>query len=165
MLPYFSVEVFLLRGTVTLHLDLELFQELRKAIAPAKISREIDDLMRKRIAELEGREYRQEEQVDYEALEREHVRLVREVDQQERWLRKRKVYDDLTRLAVKVGLTPKDLGRLDEVAPKLRREWTGDPQDAHQFIMLLEAARARREVERKLDEVRDSRAASQQVPV
>ena len=153
-----------MRGTVTLHLDLELFQELRKAIAPAKISREIDDLMRKRIAELEGREYRQEEQVDYEALEREHVRLVREVDQQERWLRKRKVYDDLTRLAVKVGLTP-DLSRLDEVAPKLRREWTGSPQDAHLFISLLEAVRARRELERKLDEIRDSRAAAQQVPV
>jgi len=51
------------------------------------------------------------------------------------------------------------------VAPRLRREWTGLPEDVHQFIFLLEAVRAKRELERKLDEVMDSRAVSQRVPV
>jgi hypothetical protein len=149
---------------VTIVVDGEVYDALRKAISPKKISYEIEDLMEKRLAELKGTEYRQEEQVDYEALKREHDRLVKEVDRQEKWLRKRKAYENLARLAVKVGLTP-DLSRLDEVAPKLRREWTGSPQDAHLFISLLEAVRARRELERKLDEIRDARAASRQAPV
>jgi response regulator RpfG family c-di-GMP phosphodiesterase len=150
---------------VTIVVDGEVYDALRKAVSPKKISYEIEDLMEKRLAELKGTEYRQEEHVDYEALKREHIRLVREVDRQEKWLRKRKVYDDLARLAVKVGLSPKDLSGLEEAAPKMMSEWKGLKEDVHLFITLLENVRAKRELERKLDEIRIMRAASRQAPV
>lgn len=148
------------KRNVTIYIDDESVRAFRKAISPKSLSRELEDLMRKRIAELEGKEYAPREQVDYEALKREYDRLVREVDRQERWLRKRKVYDDLATIAVKLGLDPRDLSNLDAAAPKLRGEWKGLEEDAHQFIILLENVRAKREVERKLDEIRNIRAAS-----
>jgi hypothetical protein len=154
-----------LKVNVTLYVDGETFEVFRKAISPKPVSHELEEFMRKRVAELEGGEYRQEEHVDYEALERDHVRLVREVDRQEKWLRKRKAYDDLVKVALKVGLSPKDLSVLEEAAPKMMSEWKGLKEDVHLFITLLENVRAKRELERKLDEVRDARAAAQHVPV
>jgi len=153
------------KTTVSIFIEAEPYDALRKAIAPKKISREIEELVRKRLAELEGGEYKQEEHVDYEALERDHVRLVKEVDRQEKWLRKRKAYDDLVKVALKVGLSPKDLSVLEEAAPKMMSEWKGLKEDVHLFITLLENVRAKRELERKLDEIRDARAASRQAPV
>jgi len=154
----------LVKRAVTLFIDGEAYQALRKAVYPKKVSHEVEDLMRKRISELEGREYAPQEHVDYEVLKRDHTRLIIEVDRLEKALVKRKVYDDLGRLAVKLGLTP-DLRNLDEVAPKLLDEYKGLKEDTHQFLSLLETVKAKREVERKLDEIRIMRAASQQVPV
>lgn len=154
----------MVKRAVTLFIDGEAYQALRKAVYPKKVSHEVEDLMRKRISELEGREYAPQEHVDYEVLKRDHTRLIIEVDRLEKALVKRKVYDDLGRLAVKLGLTP-DLRNLDEVAPKLLDEYKGLKEDTHQFLSLLETVKAKREVERKLDEIRIMRAASQQVPV
>ena len=153
-----------MKVNVTLYVDGEAFEAFRKAISPKPVSHELEEFMRKRVAELEGREYRQEEHVDYEALKREHIRLIREVDRHEKWLRKRKVYENLARLAVKVGLSPRDLSGLEEAMPKMMSEWKGLKEDVHLFITLLENVRAKRELERKLDEIRDARAASSSGP-
>jgi hypothetical protein len=154
----------LVKRAVTLFIDGEAYQALRKAVYPKKVSQEVEDLMRKRVAELEGKQYEPQEQVDLGALKRDHARLIIEVDRLEKWLRKQKAYDDLGRLAVKLGLTP-DLRNLDEVAPKLLDEYKGLKEDTHQFLSLLETVKAKREVERKLDEIRIMRAASKQAPV
>jgi hypothetical protein len=154
----------LVKKNVTIYIDDTYLQALRKIIPPKSISHEIEDLIRKRVAELEGREYAPQEHVDFEVLVRDHDRLVKEVDKREKWLRKQKAYDDLGRLAVKLGLTP-DLHNLDEVAPKLLDEYKGLKEDTHQFLSLLETVKAKREVERKLDEIRIMRAASRQAPV
>ena len=45
------------RKAVTVYLDEAAYQRLGELIAPKTISRELDDLIRKRIAELEGKEY------------------------------------------------------------------------------------------------------------
>ena len=135
-----------------MYLDDAEYLAYRKAIHPKSVSNEIGDFMRKRIAEFSGQETVSQEPIDYEALNRDHTKLVREVERQEKWLRKRKVFDDLTKLAVSLGVTPKDMSRLDEAAPKLLGEWTGRPEDVFEFIGFLRNAKARRELEKKMAE-------------
>ena len=89
----FSIEGLLMaRKTITLYLDEVAYKRLKELIKPKKISREIDDLIRRRIAELEGGEYNPAETEDYGALKREHNRLVREAEKLRRHLKRRKVY-------------------------------------------------------------------------
>ena len=50
-------EVFLLsKRNVTMYLDDESYQAYRKAIYPKPVSSEIEEFMRKRVAELNGQE-------------------------------------------------------------------------------------------------------------
>ena len=83
------------RKAVTLYLDEDAYQRLRELIAPKTISREIDDLIRKRIADLEGREYDPLESADYEEIKREYERLLKETDKMEKTLKKRETYQKL----------------------------------------------------------------------
>jgi len=141
------------RKAVTLYLDEVAYKRLQELIKPKKISREIDDLIKRRIAELEGREYNPLEEADYEALKREHNRLVREAEKLRRHLKRRKVYKQLLQLAFNLGMK-EDLSNLDEVVPKILDGWDGWKEDAHQFITLLETIHSKREIERKLEEIR-----------
>jgi len=54
------------RKNVTLYLDENAYNRLKVLIKPKKISREINDLIRRRRAELEGGEYDPLESADYE---------------------------------------------------------------------------------------------------
>ena len=109
------------RKAVTLYLDEVAYKRLQELIKPKKISREIDDLIKRRIAELEGREYNPLEEADYEALKREHNRLVREAEKLQRHLKRLKVYSQLLNLM---------------------------KEDAHQFITLLETICSKRKIAR-----------------
>ncbi|MEM4727309.1 MAG: hypothetical protein QXD04_03545, partial [Candidatus Bathyarchaeia archaeon] len=115
---------------------------------------------RQRLAELEGRELPEEEgptfdEVDYEKLKRRHNSLVREVDALEKRLVKRGVYGELRELAEKgLGLDVENFSNLDEVTPKLLKAYKGIPEDAHQFITLLETLREKRELESQLSQYR-----------
>jgi len=153
------VVVDVARKTITVYIDEGGYKRLRELIAPKSISRELDDLIKKRIAELEGREYNPLESADYEELKREHSRLVREVEKLERHLKRRRVYDDLLKLAydVDVKIRERDLSNIEEIAPKILDEWDGLKEDAHQFITLLETVRDKWEIERKLEEIRKRR--------
>ena len=141
------------RKTITLYLDEVAYKRLKELIKPKKISREIDDLIRRRIAELEGGEYNPAETEDYEALKREHNQLVRESESIRRHLRRRKVYKQLLQLAFNLGMK-EDLSNLDEVTPKILDRWDGWKEDAHQFITLLETIHSKRKIERRLEEIR-----------
>ena len=56
------------KKTVTLYLEAEPYLRLRRLVMPKSVSRDIDELIRKRVAELESREYDAFEEADYEAL-------------------------------------------------------------------------------------------------
>ena len=145
---------------MTLFVDKELYDATRKQIAPRPISRLLEDEMRRHLAELggaQGQEAAHQDPVDYEALTREYDRVLSDAERREKRLRKRKVFDDLTKLALGLGVAPKDLSGLDEVAPKLLEAWKGRSEDSQSFILFLETMRAKRDLERKMSEARVSR--------
>ncbi|MEM2922244.1 MAG: hypothetical protein QXF26_08020 [Candidatus Bathyarchaeia archaeon] len=132
----------------------EKFKKLLNAKEPGrKISEELNNLMKKRIMELEGRPDQEIDPVEYEALKRQHSRLDKDEETLTKKLRKRKVYDDLCSLAYKLGLDFKNCSNADEVAPKLLKEWDGGG-DIHEFITLTETIWEKRQVERRLAEIR-----------
>jgi len=70
-----------MRRAVTIYLDEAAYKTLKKLVRPRPVSREVDMLIRRRIAELEGREYDPLESADYEALKQEYTRLIREAEE------------------------------------------------------------------------------------
>jgi len=144
------------RKAVTLYLDEDAYQRLRELIAPKTISREIDDLIRKRIADLEGREYDPLESADYEEIKREYERLLKETDKMEKTLKKRGTYQKLVAVTAEIE---EDLGTKDlkAVAPVLLDKWEGAREDAHLFISFLEELKALKEAESQLEKIRRGR--------
>ena len=143
----------MVRKTVTVYLDETAYQRLRKLIAPKTISRELDDLIKKRIAELEDREYNPLESADYEELKREYERLLKETEKMERTLKKQGTYQKLVAVTDEIE---EELGTKDlkTVAPMLLDRWDGDREDAHLFISFLEKLKKMKEAERQLEEIR-----------
>jgi len=141
------------RKAVTVYLDEAAYQRLRELIAPKTISRELDDLIRKRIAELEGKEYDPFESADYEELKREYERLLKETEKMERTLKKRGTYQKLVAVTDEIE---EELGTKDlkTVAPMLLDRWDEDREDAHLFISFLEKLKKMKEAEKQLEEIR-----------
>ena len=145
------------RKTITLYLEAEQYRRLRELVAPKSVSREIDELIRRRLAELEGREYDAVEEADYEALKREYHRLVREADRLKKLLEKRgtrrKLLQLTRRILEEMGL--ERVGdRLREVSAKILRRWKDSKDDAHLYINLLELEKKKAEASRRLEEIR-----------
>jgi len=130
-----------------------VYRKLRERVAPKSISQELNDLMRKRLAELEGREYNPLESANYEELKREYDRLVKQIEKMKRPLQKRGVYQRLIAITDEAiqKLRTEDIGR---IAPEILREWDGSREDAHLFISLLEATKKKLEAEKQLEEIR-----------
>jgi len=145
------------KKTVTLYLEAEPYLRLRRLVMPKSVSREIDELIRRRVAELEGREYDAFEEADYEAVKREYQRLVREADRLKKLLEKRGTRRRLLQLTRRI-LEEKDLervgGRLREVSAEILRRWKGNRDDAHLYISLLELEKKKAEASRRLEEIR-----------
>jgi len=137
-----SSAAIMLRKIITVYPEEEAYKRLRELIKPKKISQKLNDLIKRRIAELEGREYNPAETADYEAFKREHNRLVREAEKLRRHLKRRKVYSQL------LNLMKEDLSNLDEVTPMILYSWDGWKEDAHQFITLLETICSKRKIAR-----------------
>jgi len=154
---YFSCGESELRRPRTVYLDDDMYQRL-KEICRIKfnkpVSQEIDELIEKRLAELEGRPLSLAETNDYERLKREHNRLFRQAENIEKLLKRRKVYDSIVELAVRLGLDTQSLSNVDDVAPKLLKEWDGLTHYAHEFISMLETVREMKKIESKLREIR-----------
>ena len=141
------------RKAVTVYLDETAYQRLRELIAPKTISRELDDLIRKRIAELEGKEYDPLESADYEELKREYERLLKETEKMERTLKKRGTYQKLVAVTdeIEEELETKDL---KTVTPIILERWDEPKEDAHLFISFLEKLKKMKEAEKQLEEIR-----------
>ena len=147
----------------TLSLTTESYQKLRNLLAPKPISEEIDEFIKRRIAELERKEPAQFDLNEYEDLKRKHNKLLGEADAvRKRLKQKRKVYDRLNELADKLGLDFNDVHNAGEVAPKLLKQWDGSPEDAHQYVTLMEITREKWKVEQSLAEVRTKNFASEE---
>ena len=145
------------RKAVTLYLETEPYRRLKELVAPKSISSEVNELIRKRVAELEGREYDVFEEADYEAVKREYQSLVREADKLKKLLEKRGTRRKLLELTRRI-LEEKGLervgGRLREVSAEILRRWKGNRDDAHLYISLLELEKKKAEASRRLEEIR-----------
>lgn len=145
------------KRVVTLYLNAGSYGELKRVCSRlgVSVSSKVDEWIRKGLQESTGEDYGIEK-ADYEELKRAHQRLIREVDRIERYLKKRRVYNDLLKLAYDVSakIRERDLSNIGEIAPKILSEWDGLKEDAHQFITLLETVRDKWEIERRLEETR-----------
>lgn len=136
-------------------IEKDVYMRLRALLSAQNrsLSEEVAEFMKKRLAELEGAQPTAQE-ADYEALKREYARLVEETKRYVKMFKK----DDLEALqglAVDYGLDFKDMHNADEVAAKLLATTTDIPDEAkHIFISLLEVAKRKREIGRKLAEIR-----------
>ena len=145
------------RKAVTLYLETEPYRRLKELVAPKSISSEVNELIRKRVAELEGREYDVVEEADYEAVKREYQRLVREADRLKKLLEKRGTRRELFELTVEIMRemgVEKIGGVLEEVSAEILRKWKGSRDDAHLYISLLELEKKKAEASRRLEEIR-----------
>jgi len=147
------------RKTVSLYLDPDAYEELKRLCRSRgiSVSREIDELIRRRVAELEGREYDVVEEADYEAVKSEYQRLVREADRLKKLLEKRgtrrKLLQLTRRILEEMGL--ERVGdRLREVSAEILRRWKDSKDDAHLYINLLELEKKKAEASRRLEEIR-----------
>ena len=142
-----------MRRAVTIYLDEAAYRRLKMLIRPRPVSREIDMLIRRRIAELEGREYDPLESADYEALKQEYTRLIREAERVTRMLRKRETYQRLIEVTADIE---EELGTKDlkTVVPELLDRWNENKEDAHLFIGLLETLKKNKEIEKHLEKIR-----------
>jgi predicted CopG family antitoxin len=138
-------------------IEREVYARLKAVLAVQgkSISEEVNDLLKKRLAEFEGMQQKPLQGfVDYEALKRQHIRLSEETIRLTGALRKMGVYEELKELAQSLGLDFENLSNAEEIAAKLLKSWNGLKAHAHLFITLLETAKQKKEVERKLEEIR-----------
>ena len=138
------------------HVDREVYARLKQVLAERfgrSVSEEVNDLLRKRLAEFEGTQPQAYETVEYEALKHEYAKLFDEVERFKAVLKKAGCYDELISLVRELGLDFGDLHNMWDIVPKLMQSWE-DRGQAHIFISLLEKAKKKRELERKLTQAR-----------
>jgi len=94
----------------------EVYTRLRAMlVAQGKsISEEVNTLLKKRLAELEGVEDSAQSNEDYDALKSQHLKLVEEVKRLTKPLEKDGVYESLMRFAYELGLDLADLHNVEE---------------------------------------------------
>jgi hypothetical protein len=139
------------------HVDREVYAGLKQVLAEKvgrSVSEEINEFMVRRLAELKGEADKYRETLDYEALKRRFAKVVDEVEKLSNKLRRLGYYEDLKTLAFDLGLDFSDLHNLSEIAPKILAKWDGPSEYAHLFISLAETAKEKRELEKKLKEIR-----------
>ena len=138
------------------HVDREVYARLKQVLVERfgkSVSEEVNDLLRKRLAELEGTQPPAYETVEYEALKREYAKLFDEVERLKAVLKKVGCYDELISLVRELGLHFGDLHNMWNIVPKLMQGWE-DRGQTHMFINLLEKVKKKRELERKLTQAR-----------
>lgn len=144
------------RGQVTVYIDKDWYIRLQKLVAPKPSSRELDELIKNRVLEIEGEGVELENTIDYEGAKKDHLELVKKIDRFQSLLRKHDAYDRLEDLAYECGLEwdGKVMDNLEEVSTGVLNRWDGPPEDAHIFLSFLEAIKKKTEIERQLEMVR-----------
>jgi predicted CopG family antitoxin len=140
----------------------EVYTRLRAMLASQgkSISEEVNALLKRRLAELDGVTPSAQGNEDYEALKSQHLKLVEEVNRLTKPLEKNGVYESLMAFAYELGLDLTDLHNVEEIATKILKNWRGQldqniqPSHIHLFITLLEKGKQKKAIERKLTEIR-----------
>jgi len=142
-------------------LERQVYERLKQALAVRGrgISEEINELLRRRLAEIEGVEAQAKESSNYEALKREHVKLAEEVNRLIKLLQKDGTYNQLMEMVAELGLDT-ELNNANEVIAKLMQKWSEDKTALHIFITLIETSKQKKTIERKLEEIRLKQASS-----
>ncbi|MEM3698210.1 MAG: hypothetical protein QXQ94_12095 [Candidatus Bathyarchaeia archaeon] len=128
-------------------IEREVYTRLKTALAAhgKSISEEVDNLLKKRLAELEGSEGQPlQDATNYEALKRQHIKLAEETIRLTNTLKRIGVYEDLRDLAENLGLDFETLSNLEEVTIQMFKNWEGRKTSAHLFITLLETAKRKK---------------------
>lgn len=135
----------------SLYLDPVKKRRLKELIGTKSLSQEVNELMVKRIAELEATQGlgQTANTEDYELLKRRQSLLLTDIESIEKRLTKKGYYDKLGKLALSIGLNV-DCSNVNEVASKILESWKPS-EYAHLFITMVEMARDLRAVERKLN--------------
>jgi predicted CopG family antitoxin len=140
----------------------EVYTRLRAMLAAQgkSISEEVNALLKRRMAELEGVTPSAQSNEDYEALKSQHLKLVEEVKRLTKPLEKDGVYESLMRFAHALGLDLTDLHNVEDITTKILQNWKSQlnqniqPSHIHLFITLLEKGKQKKAIERKLTETR-----------
>ena len=140
----------------TIYIEHENYMKLRRLIAPKPISQEINEFVRRRVAELEGQPLAVIDADQYEYLKNRHNKLMKDAEALLKALEK--VYDRFCDHANELRLDFDGYLNLDDVVPRLLGEASNeDTHHMHQFITLLEIAREVKEVEAKMADIRTSK--------
>jgi hypothetical protein len=136
-------------------LEKQVYERLKQALAVrgGSISEEVNELLHKRLAEIEGLEASTKDALNYEALKREHVKLAEEVNRLIKLLQRKGAYNQLMEIVAELGLDT-ELNNANEVIAKLMQKWSEDKTALHIFITLIETSKHKKAIERKLDEIR-----------
>jgi hypothetical protein len=140
----------------------EVYTRLRAVLAVQgkSISEEVNALLKRRLAEFDGVEASAQGSENYEALKSQHLKLVEEVKRLTKPLEKDGVYESLMGFAYELGLDLTDLHNLEEIATKILQNWREHldqnirTSHIHLFITLLEKGKQKKDIERKLTEIR-----------
>jgi predicted CopG family antitoxin len=143
-------------------IEREVYTRLRAMLAAQgkSISEEVNALLKRCLAELEGVAPSAKGNEDYEALKGQHLKLVEEVKRLTKPLEKDGVYESLMRFAHELGLDLTDLHNVEDIATKILQNWKSQlnqniqPSHIHLFITLLEKGKQKKAIERKLTEIR-----------
>jgi len=141
------------KKAVTLYLEAESYEALKKLVYPKPVSREVDVLIKQRIAELREAGYTPEP-VDYEALKEEYYKLSKQMDQLRKTLTKQGFFEKLASTALELGFNQRDFSNVTETSARMLKEWKGPREPLHLFISFLEAGRDKKKIEKQLEEIR-----------
>jgi len=136
-------------------LERQIYERLKQALAVQgrSISEEVNEFLRRRLAEIEGAEASTQDALNYEALKREHVKLAEEVNRLIKLLQRIGAYDQLMVMAAELGLDT-ELNNADQVIAKLMQKWSEDKTALHIFITLIETSKHKKAIEKKLEQIR-----------
>jgi hypothetical protein len=142
----------MVKHTTTLTLEIDISQRFKAKVH--NVSGEVESFMRRRLAELDGKEPLQVSQDDYERLRNQQLELSREADKIVKGLREQKVWESLSATADELGLNMKDLNNLDKTIPQLFEAWQDAPDYMHRFVTYLEKLREKWTVQNQLLRIR-----------
>lgn len=150
----------------TFYIDKATYYKVQKLVAE-KLGKSLSELVNEYFIELIGKLEGSRDsflgQINYEGMKHEYVKLVEDVRRLTVSLHKAGVYEDLKALALELGLDLKGLTNVSEVSAKLLDNWDGRPEYAHLFISLLEAGQRKKQLEKKLTEIRKNQYSSIEV--
>jgi hypothetical protein len=143
--------------------DKQTFEECKRLLKlqGRSLSEEIMDFILRRLEELRGTvnpdTSDQEAKRKYLELKQTHITLVGQVEKLINQLEKQPdVYGEANELLAELKVTP-DLGNTSEVVPKFLLAWKGSTEFAHMFVTLIELAKDKKDIERKLSEIRSAK--------